>query len=192
MDYVYELLLYLIFVQLDTRLLGVYLPEPEFVVQAEFRNVEGLDIVHFPVQPALKGTELRETLDRVGLQVKLRPLRPEYVNQLDLIIDDVRDVEVNLRLEVPRERNLVGEDVGVVPSRFQRCGGDLPVVVVDIPREMSEDDVRVYPVDPPFDVIDQFAADAKSAVGKVVDPEPLRPDELRGLLGLLGPLVRVA
>ena len=192
MEYMHELLLYLIFVQLDTRLLGVYLPEPEFVVQAEFRNVEGLDIVHFPVQPALEGTELRETLDRVGFQVKLRPLRPEYVDQLDLIIDDVRDVEVNLRLEVPGERDLVGEDVGVEPSRLQRRRGDCPVVVVDVLRKMSEDDVRVYPVDPRFDVVDQFAADAKPTVGKVVDPDPLRPDELRGLLGLLGPLVRVA
>src|SRR3989441_11114444 len=182
MDYVHELLLHHIFVQLDTRLLGVYLPEPKFVVQAEFSNVEGLDIVHFTVQPALKGTELRETLDRVGLQVQLRPLRPEYVDQLDLIIDDVRDVEVNLRLEVPRERNLVGEDVGVVPSRFQRRGGDLPVVVVDVAREMSKDDIRVYPVDSRFDVIDQFTTDAKPAVGKVVDPEPLRPYELRSLL----------
>src|SRR5437667_12720574 len=100
MDYVYELLLYLIFVQLDTRLLGVYLPEPEFVVQAEFRNVEGLDIIHFPVQPALKGTELRETLDRVGLQVKLRPLRREYVDQIDRIIEDVSVFEVKLRLDI--------------------------------------------------------------------------------------------
>src|SRR5712691_11413437 len=190
MDYVYELLLYLIFVQLDTRLLGVYLPEPEFVVQAEFRDVEGLDVVHFPVQPALKGTELRETLDCVGLQVQLRPLRPEYVDQLDLIIDDVRDVEVNLWLEVPRERNFVGEDVGVEPPRFQRRRGDCPVVVVDVTREMSEDDIRVHPVDPRFDVIDQFAANSKSAVRKVVDPEPLRPYELRSLLGLLGPFVR--
>jgi hypothetical protein len=92
MDYVHELLLDLAFVQLDTRLLRVHLPEPEFVVLAKARYVEGLDIVYRTVQPALKGTELRETFDCVGLQIQPRPPRPEYLNQLDLIIDDVCDV----------------------------------------------------------------------------------------------------